>query len=79
MGHLCEKFCKNPAEILKINGKGRIKEGYDGDIIIFNKNKSYYILPEKFVSKAKYSPYSGSEICGKLVYTIVKGEIVYSS
>ena len=30
----------NPAELLKLNAKGRVKEGYDADLVILNQDLS---------------------------------------
>lgn len=67
---------KRPAEILKLKNKGRIKEGMDADIIIVDKDREYVVDGSKFVSKAKYSPYNGQKLKGRVLKTIVGGKIV---
>lgn len=75
---LIEKFSINPASILKLKDKGQIKEGCDADLVIFDKNTPYNIKAGKFASKSKYSPYDNQEVYGKILFSFVKGEIIYS-
>lgn len=69
---------KTPAKILNLHKKGEIKEGYDADIIILDENKKSKIDSNKFVSRAKYSPYDGQEVHGEIITTMVRGNVVYS-
>lgn len=48
---------ENPAKIFNLKNKGFIKEGYDADLIIIDKIPEYPINPNKFKTKAKYSPF----------------------
>ncbi len=67
----------NPAKLLGLNTKGRIKEGFDADITIFNPNETYTYQKEDIVSKSKNSPFIGKTLTGKVMYTIVNGQVVY--
>lgn len=67
---------KNPAKFLNLEKKGQLKEGMDADIIIVDKDKEYIVDGEKFASKAKYSPYNGKKLKGKVLKTIVGGNII---
>jgi dihydroorotase len=66
-----------PAQLLNLETKGRIKEGYDADITIFNPNIEYIYEKESIVSKSKNTPFIGKQLKGKVMYTIVGGKIVY--
>ncbi|MGV9171135.1 MAG: dihydroorotase [Promethearchaeia archaeon] len=48
---------QNPAQIFNLSSKGFIKEGYDADLLIIDKIPEFLIDPQKFHTKAKYSPY----------------------
>ena len=50
---------KNPAEILSLDKKGKIKEGYSDDVILFDPNVSQKIDDES-------SLYHGKEVYGKI-------------
>lgn len=66
-----------PANLLKLETKGQIKEGYDADITIFDPNMEYVYQKESIVSKSKNTPFIGKKLKGKVMYTIVGGRIVY--
>lgn len=69
---------KNPAKILGFETKGEIKEGFDADIIIIDKDKEKQINCNDFLSRAKFSPYEGMTVFGEVLTTIVGGDILYS-
>jgi len=69
---------KNTAEIFSIKNRGQIKEGYYADIIVVDPEKLYKVESISFKSKAKYSPYEGKELQGKVVMTFVNGNLVYN-
>jgi dihydroorotase (multifunctional complex type) len=66
-----------PAMIFRLRGKGRLEIGYDADIVLIDPKARNEIEAAKFLSKAKYSPFDGMKCRGKVVYTIVNGNIVY--
>ncbi len=73
-----ELICKmtwNPAKMLGID-KGTLTVGKAADITIVNPNESYQIDPRTFASKSKNTPFGGFEVKGKVLYTIVDGNIV---
>ncbi|AQQ08353.1 Dihydroorotase [Sedimentisphaera cyanobacteriorum] len=71
--------CK-PAEILGIDEtKGSFTKGKWGDITIFDPEEKWQIDVNKFFSKARNCPFHGWDVKGKVCYTIVGGEVRYSS
>ena len=44
-----------------------------------SKEAKYVIDGEKFLSKGKNTPFNGTEVYGKIAYTIVDGEVKYSA
>lgn len=74
---LIEKMSSNPAKILNINA-GNLSVGSNADIVIFNPNEEYTVDTEKLHGKSKNTPFKGMKLKGKVKYTIVNGEIVYS-
>lgn len=68
---------ENPADILGFKTKGKIKEGFDADIIILDADKKDIIKGCKFYSRAKYTPYENMEVFGEINTTIVGGNILY--
>ncbi|MDL2248649.1 dihydroorotase [Tyzzerella sp. OttesenSCG-928-J15] len=77
MGKLVEKMNTSPAKLLNLDNKCGLKAGNDADIVIFSGDEEYYINPANFASKAKFSPFGGTTVKGRVKYTIVAGEMVY--
>jgi len=77
MNQLIAKFNKHPAEILLLKGKTGVAPGGDGDLVIFAPGEENFISPQSFASKAKFSPFGGMMVMGKVKYTVVGGEVVY--
>lgn len=73
---LVEKMSVNPAKILGID-KGCIGEGYVADIVIVDTDSEYEIDRGKFLSKSKNTPFHGKKVRGRVLYTIVSGEVRY--
>jgi dihydroorotase len=72
-----KKLTVNSASILKLKNKGRIKNGFDADLTIFDPKKKWTVDINSFKSKSKNSPFNGWKLNGKVIYTIVGGKIVY--
>ncbi|MCH5163093.1 MAG: dihydroorotase [Clostridiales bacterium] len=65
-----------PAEILGLDG-GRIIEGARADIAIVDPDEEYTVNAEDFVSKGKNSVFDGWRLKGRVVKTIVGGEVKF--
>lgn len=72
---LVEKMSTNPAKILGIN-KGNLGKGTVADITVADPDAEYEIDVNSMVSKAKNTPFGGRKVKGRVLYTIVGGEIV---
>ena len=75
---LIEKLTKAPASFL---GKeiGSLKPGCDADITIFDPNAEWTVLASSFASKGKNTPLDGERLKGKVIATIVGGQLVYGN
>jgi dihydroorotase len=56
--------------------KGSIAVGGDADFTIVDMKKEWKIDPQRFYSKAKFSPFEGLMVKGAPVYTVVRGNLV---
>jgi len=74
---LIEKMSVNPAKLIGVD-EPRLSVGDKANITIINPNESYRINKDEFVSKSKNTPFHGKEVKGRVIYTIVNGEIKYS-
>ena len=70
---LLEKMTVNPAKFYNL--KRGIREGYTADLVIFDMEEKWTV--KDFCSKSSNSPFIGSELSGKVKYTICRGKIVY--
>lgn len=75
---LIEVMCKNPAKIFKIKNKGNIAVGYDGDLVIVDINDNSPIKDDKIITKANWTPFENCNRGGRVLTTILRGEIVYN-
>ncbi len=68
---------EKPAEIFGLNDRGRLEKGKNADLTIVDFNRQFKIKASKFKSKAKFSPYDGWDVQGKVVRTVVNGQVVF--
>lgn len=58
---------------------GLIKEGYPGDLVLVDLNWKGKINPVDFISKSKNNPFGEATLKGKILMTMVKGEVKYDN
>ena len=76
---LTKIMSKTTAEIFSIKDKGLLEENYDADLVIVNLNDNSEIEEKDIITKAGWSPYIGFKRGGKVLTTIVRGNIVYNN
>ena len=59
--------------------KGRIAEGYDADLIIFDDEASFDIEPNIIKHRQKITPYTGKKVHGVVEATILRGHTIYNN
>ncbi len=70
-------LAEKPAEIFGLIDRGRLEQGKNADLTVLDFNHQFKIDASKFRSKAKFSPYDGWDVQGKVVKTIVNGQLVF--
>jgi dihydroorotase len=78
LNRLVELFSANPARVLGLKTRGRVKPGFPADLTILDLKKRFKIEEKDFRSKANNCPFLGWEGQGAVEHTIVSGNIVYS-
>jgi dihydroorotase len=73
---LMQRMSTNVARILDIEG-GSLEVGSRADVAVLNPELRWVYDPSKGYSKSRNSPWSGKELVGCAVATIVGGRIVY--
>ena len=75
---MVEKLTSAPAAFLGRADIGSLRPGANADVTVFDPNTEWTVDTEQFVSKGKNSPLHGQTLKGKVVTTVVRGEVVYS-
>ena len=73
-------MCENPAKIMKIEKRGKLREGFFADIIVVDTQKEWIVgVDDTIESKCGWTPYENWKLKGKNTMTIVNGKIVYEN
>jgi len=75
---LIRLMTERPAKVIGID-KGTLSKGKQGDVTIIDPDAEYVVDVNKFRSKSKNCPYNGWKLHGKVLKTIVGGEIRYET
>ena len=78
LNEIADKMSFSPAHILNLEG-GEIKEGGVADLMIADLDEEYEIDSKTFLSRGKNTPFNGYRVSGKVLFTIVDGEIKYQA
>jgi len=76
LARMVELFTTGPARVLRLD-KGKLAVGADADITVLDLERRVTVDCEKFASLGRNSPFSGWELKGGPVLTIVGGRIVH--
>ena len=69
---------EGPASIARLDHrKGKLKAGYDADIVVFDPNVGFTIEPHIIEHRHKVTPYEGATLRGKVKATFVRGRKVW--
>jgi len=75
---LTEWLCSAPARQVGLaQRKGSITVGSDADIVIWNPEREFQVVPELIHHRHKLTPYAGELLRGVVEKTFLRGEIVY--
>lgn len=65
---------KNPAQFLGLElQKGKLQEGFDADITVWDDSQDFTITEESIQHKHKATPYANETLFGKVIHTFVNG------
>jgi allantoinase len=77
MADLAKWMCEAPAKLAKLTSKGRIAEGNDADLVLFDPDSTWAVDPEKLHQRHKITPYAGHQLKGRVRATYLRGEKIY--
>lgn len=72
------KLTAEPARAFGLN-KGTLTPGADADIAVIDPERSWVVDPDQFHSRSRNTPFSGWNVRGKVIATVVGGTVVYES
>jgi dihydroorotase len=75
---LIRRLSTNAQRVVDLPGGG-LSVGSAGDVVILDPERVWTYDPAKGYSKSRNSPWSGKELTGKVIATIVDGHLVYHS
>ena len=74
---IVELLSSNPAKIFRLQGRGSLTKGAHADVTIFDPKKKWTFDASQSRSKSKNTPFDGWSFSGRVVATIVGGNVVY--
>ena len=72
---LIELMCINPRR--RFGLPGGLDIGDEADFCVVDLNKKFEVDSQSFLSMGKATPFDGMEVYGRVIYTAVKGEVVW--
>ena len=77
LNHLSRLMSARPAEILGLKS-GKLRAGYDADLVLVDLNEVWTVESAKFKSKGKYTPFEGARLTGRVRATFCAGRLVFA-
>ena len=68
---------ESPANLYRMQGKGRIEVGHDADLVLVDMSLKKTVKNGELYTRVNWSPYHGMELKGWPVSTIVNGQTVF--
>jgi dihydroorotase len=65
-----------PARVFGLEGKGRITEGADADLVLVDLARRETITNARIASRCGWTPFDGQEVTGWPVATVLRGRVV---
>lgn len=78
LSQIAKWLCEKPAELAGIERrKGKIKVGYDADLVVWDADQSFVVTAEGLHHKHKITPYLGETLFGVVEQTYLAGVKVF--
>ncbi len=77
LSKLVDMMCRKPAEILGLRDRGLLARGSRADLVLVDASERFRVNSSRFLSKAKYSPFDGIEVVGRVKAVFVRGTLAF--
>ena len=74
---LIARMSTEPVRVFRLPGGGSLARGKPADVVLLDPDARWTIQPELFLSKSRNTPFGGTEVRGRAVMTIVRGQVVF--
>jgi dihydroorotase (multifunctional complex type) len=74
---IVEHMSGRPAEILRLEKIGKIKEGFHGDVTILDPKKEWTVKGDRLYTKCGWSPFEGKKLKGKVKSVFCRGDLIF--
>ena len=79
LNQIVELLSTNPARVMGLQGRGTLAVGSHADVTVFDPAKKWTYQAAQSNSKSKNSPFDGWKLQGKVVATVVGGELKFAT
>lgn len=79
LSRIVELLSTNPARVMGLEGRGTLAVGSHADVTVFDPAKKWKYHAAESRSKSKNSPFDGWQLQGKVMATVVSGEIKFAA
>ena len=70
---LIERMSTRPAELLCLEGQGRLTEGGPANLVVFDPGAEWVVEPGRFNSMSRNTPFGGVTLKGRVLHTFFRG------
>jgi len=77
LGDLARWCAERPAGLAGLSRKGRIAAGCDADVVVFDPEARFTVVPERLHQRHPVTPYAGMMLTGVVRQTFLRGVCVY--
>ena len=77
LSDLVRLWCEGPAKLYKLPRKGKLEVGFDGDVVLVDRQAEHTVQARTTYTRCGWSPWSGRVLTGKPVLTAIAGQPVF--